>query len=55
MTNVVFVLYICLIRDQRGIVKDPKCENSPQYIVKRVRMTVTVSLDTVEIVEGLAE
>ena len=36
-----------------GIVNDPNREDDPQYIVKLIRKVITVSLETVEIVEGL--
>ena len=36
-----------------GIVNDPNRENDPQYIVKLIGKVITVSLETVEIVEGL--
>ena len=36
-----------------GIVNDPNREEDPQYIVKLIGKVITVSLETVEIVEGL--
>ena len=36
-----------------GIVSDPNREDDPQYIVKLIRKVITVSLETVEIVEGI--
>ena len=36
-----------------GIVNDPNCEDDPQYIVKLIGKVIAVSLETVEIVEGL--
>ncbi len=36
-----------------GIVNDPNREADPQYIVKLIGKVITVSLETVEIVEGL--
>ncbi len=36
-----------------GIVNDPNREDDPQYIVKLIGKVITVSLETVEIVEGL--
>ena len=36
-----------------GIVNDPNREDDPQYIVKLIRKVITVSLETVEIVESL--
>ncbi len=36
-----------------GIVNDPNREDDPQYIVKLIRKVITVSLETMEIVEGL--
>ena len=38
-----------------GIVNDPNREDDPQYIVKLIGKVITVSLETVEIVEGLAD
>ncbi len=38
-----------------GIVNDPNREDDPQYIVKLIGKVITVSLETVEIVEGLPE
>lgn len=55
MTNVVSVLYICLIGNQHGIVNAPSREDDPQYIVKLIGKVITVSLEIVEIVEGLPE
>ena len=44
----------CVKTDRRsGIVNDPNREDDPQYIVKLIKKVVTVSLETVEIVEGL--
>lgn len=51
MTNVVFVLYICLIGNQHGVVNDSKCEDNSQYIVKLIGKVITISLETVETVE----
>ena len=36
-----------------GIIKDPNREDDPQYIVKLIGKVITVSLETVKIVEGL--
>ena len=36
-----------------GIVNDPNREDDPQYIIKLIGRVITVSLETVEIVEGL--
>ena len=36
-----------------GIVNDPNREDDPQYIVRLIGKVITVSLETVEIVEGL--
>ncbi len=36
-----------------GIINDPNREDDPQYIVKLIGKVITVSLETVEIVEGL--
>ena len=38
-----------------GIVNDPNREDAPQYIVKLIRKVITVSLETVEIVESLPD
>ena len=38
-----------------GIVNDPNREDDPQYIVKLLGKVIAVSLETVEIVEGLPE
>ena len=37
-----------------GIVNDPNREDDPEYIVRLIGKVITVSLETVEIVEGLA-
>ena len=45
----------CVKTDKRsGIVNDPNREDDPQYIVKLIGKVLTVSLATVEIVEGLS-
>ena len=36
-----------------GIVNDPNRGDDPQYIIRLIRKVITVSLETVEIVEGL--
>ena len=38
-----------------GIVNDPNREDDPEYIVRLIGKVITVSLETVEIVEGLGE
>ena len=38
-----------------GIVNDPNCADDEEYIVRLVGKVIAVSLETVEIVEGLAE
>ena len=38
-----------------GIVNDPNRDDDPQYIVKLIAKVITVSLETVEIVNGLPE
>ena len=44
----------CVKTDKRsGIVNDPNRADDPQYIVKLIRKVLTVSLETVELVEGL--
>ena len=46
----------CVKIDKRsGIVNDPNRADDPQYIVKLIGKVVTVSLDTVKIVEALPE
>ena len=36
-----------------GIINDPNREDDPQYIVNLIGKVITVSLETMEIVEGL--
>ena len=36
-----------------GIVNDPNCVEQPRYIVDLIGRVITVSLKTVEVVEGL--
>ena len=38
-----------------GIVNDPNREDDPQYIIRLIRKVITVSLETVSIVENLPE
>ena len=38
-----------------GIVNDPNRDDDPQYIVKLIAKVITVSLETVKIVENLPE
>ncbi len=38
-----------------GIVNDPNQSDDPQYIVRLVGKVITVSLETVKVVEGLPE
>ena len=38
-----------------GIVNDPNRDDDPQYIVKLIAKVITVSLETVDIVENLPE
>ena len=46
----------CVKTDKRsGIVNDPNRADDPQYIVKLIGQVITVSLETVGIVEGLPE
>ena len=46
----------CVKTDKRsGIVNDPNRAGNPQYIVKLIGRVITVSLETVGIVEGLPE
>lgn len=46
----------CVKTDKRsGIINDPNREDDPQYIVRLIRQVITVSLETVHIVEGLPE
>ena len=45
----------CVKTDKRnGIINDPNRDDDPQYIVKLIKKVVTVSLQTVDIVEGLS-
>ncbi|RKU27405.1 DNA helicase [Candidatus Poribacteria bacterium] len=44
----------CVKTDKRsGIVNDPNREDDPQYIVRLIRQVITISLETVDIVEEL--
>ena len=46
----------CVKTDKRsGIVNDPNRHDEPQYILKLIEKVIAVSLETVEIVEGLSE
>lgn len=46
----------CVKTDKRsGIVNDPNRPDNPEYIVKLVGQVITVSLETVAIVEGLPD
>ena len=46
----------CVKTDKRsGIVNDPNRHDDPQYILKLIGKVIAVSLETVEIVEGLSE
>ena len=36
-----------------GIVNDPNCADDPQYILRLIGKVISVSLDTVNIVESL--
>ena len=46
----------CVKTDKRsGIVNDPNRHDDPQYILKLIEKVIAVSLETVEIVEGLSE
>ena len=46
----------CVKTDKRsGIANDPNCADDPQYIVKLIGKVITVSLETVGIVEGLPD
>ena len=47
--------YRVKIDKRSGIVNDPNRQDDPRYIVKLIRKVITVSLETVEIVEGLPE
>ena len=38
-----------------GIINNPNRDDDPQYIIRLIRKVITVSLETVEIVEGLPE
>lgn len=46
----------CVKIDKRsGIVNDPNRADNPQYIVKLIGKVITVSLETVKVVEGLPD
>ena len=46
----------CVKIDKRsGIVNDPNRHNDPQYIVKLIGKVISVSLETVKVVEGLTD
>ena len=46
----------CVKIDKRsGIVNDPNRADDPQYIVKLIGKVITVSLETVEVIEGLPD
>ena len=45
--------YRVKIDKRSGIVNDPNRLDDPRYIVKLIQKVITVSLETVEIVEGL--
>ena len=47
--------YRVKIDKRSGIVNDPNRTDDPRYIVKLIRKIISVSLETVEIVEGLPE
>ena len=47
--------YSVKIDKRSGIVNDPNRADDPQYIVKLIGKVITVSLETVEIVDGLPE
>ena len=47
--------YRVKINKRSGIVNDPNRPDDPRYIVKLIQKVITVSLETVEIVEGLPE
>ena len=38
-----------------GIINNPNRDDDPQYIIRLIKKVITVSLETVEIVEGLPE
>ncbi len=43
------------VKTDNGIVNDPNREDDPQYIISLIQKVITVSLETVSIVEGLPE
>ena len=47
--------YCVKTHERSGIVNDPNREDDPEYIVRLIGKVVTVSLETVGIVEGLAD
>ena len=47
---------VCVKTDKRsGITNDPNRPDDPQYILRLIAKVITVSLETVKIVEGLPE
>ena len=49
----IFNQYCVKIDKRSGIVNDPNRADDPQYIVKLIGKVILVSLETVDIVEGL--
>ena len=47
--------YCVKTHERSGIVNDPNREDDPEYIVRLIGKVIAVSLETVEIVEGLPE
>ena len=45
--------YRVKVDKRSGIVNDPNCEEDPEYILRLIGQVITVSLETVDIVEGL--
>ena len=53
MKRIMPILNLKPTDNRSGITNDPNREGDPQYIVKLIKKVVAVSLETVEIVEGV--
>ena len=51
----IYIQYCVKIDKRSGIVNDPNRADAPQYIVKLIGKVITVSLETVRIVEALPD
>ena len=45
--------YRVKVDKRSGIVNNPNCEEDPEYILRLIGQVITVSLETVELVNGL--